>query len=376
MSEDGSVERKGSWRSILFSVFITICFIAILGLTKFLQIREAMAQHANFQPPPEGVSVTTAVEQEWKPLYRVAGTMKAVQGVLLRTQEAGVVSEIQFEPGARIAEGEILVKLDTSVERAELRAARAKLEWARTECERAVKLWEQKATSRSAVQSATANRDQAESDVQRLEALIDRKEIKAPFEGKAGIRQIDKGEYLSPGAALVELQQVDGLYVDFAVPLRILPHIHVDETIAFEHEGERHSARIVGIDPAADRKTLTVNIRAHVTGKSGQFVPGMYVGVYVPGAAPSKVIAIPVSSVAYAPYGNSVFVLKRNVEGAKVESRTVRLGMAIGDKVPVLEGITPGEEIVTAGAFKLHDGASVTVNNDVPAESDPLLPNT
>lgn len=376
MADHESVQKKGSWLSILFALFITICFIALLGLTKFLQIREAMAQHAHFQPPPEGVSVITAVEQEWMPLYRVAGTIKAVQGVLLRTQEAGVVSEILFEPGARITQGEILVKLDTSVERAELRSARAKHEWARTEYERAVKLWEEKATSRSVVQSATANRDQAESDVQRLEALIDRKEVKAPFEGKAGIRQIDKGEYLSPGAALVELQQVDGLYVDFAVPLRILPHIHLGEDIAFEHEGERHSARVVGIDPAAEKKTLTVNIRAHVSGDSGRFIPGMFVGVYVPSEAPSNLIAIPISSVAYAPYGNSVFIIKRSGDGVKAASRTVRLGMAIGDRVPVLEGIAPGEEVVTAGAFKLHDGASVTVNNDVPAESDPNLPNT
>lgn len=376
MSERQSIKRKGSWTSVLVSLFVTLCFIAILGLTKFFQIREAMAQHGNFRPPPEGVSVITAVEQEWLPLYRVAGTIKAVQGVLMRTQEAGVVSEIMFDSGAQVTQGEILVKLDTSVERAELRSARAKLEWARTEHERAVALWEQKATSRSAVQSATANRDQAESDVQRLEALIDRKEVKAPFQGKAGIRQIDKGEYLSPGAALVELQQVDGLYVDFAVPMRILPHIHVGEKINFEHEGEKHEAHIVGIDPAADRKTLTVNIRAYITRNSGRFIPGMYVAVSVPSDSPSKLIAIPTSSVAYAPYGNSVFILKRNGDGAKVESRTVRLGMAIGDRVPVLEGVAPGEEVVTAGAFKLHDGASVTVNNDVPAESDPKLPNT
>jgi membrane fusion protein (multidrug efflux system) len=376
MTEHGIVPKKGSWRSILLSLFVTICFIALLGGTKFFQIRQAMAQHGNFQPPPEGVSVIKAAEQEWIPLYRVAGTIKAVQGVLLRNQEAGVVSEMLFESGVRVAEGEVLVKFDTSVERAELKSARAKLELTRTEFERATKLWEQKATSRSAVQSAISNRDQAESEVTRLEALIDRKEIKAPFGGRAGIRQIDRGEYLSPGAALVELQQVDRLYVDFAVPLRVFAHVSVGETISFAHEGLRRSARIIGIDPAADKATLTVNIRAHVTGETGPFIPGMYVGVDIPSEAPSQVVAIPITAIAYAPYGNSVFVLKRNGENAVVESRTVRLGMAIADKVPVLEGLKPGEEIVTAGAFKLRDGASVTVNNDVPAESDPVLPNT
>ncbi len=376
MIEQGRVRTKGSWRSVLLSLFLVLCFIVLLGVTKFFQIREAIAQHSNFQPPPEGVSVIKAVEQEWVPLYRVAGTIKAVQGVLLRTQEAGVVSGILFESGARIDDGQILVTLDTSVERAELRAARAKLEWTKIEYERALKLWEQKATSRAAVQSATANRDQSESEVQRLEALIHRKEIKAPFEGKAGIRQVDKGEYLSPGAALVELQQVDGLYVDFAVPLRVLPHVRVGANIAFDNEGQRQSARIIGIDPAADRETLTVNIRSHVTGNAGSLVPGMYVGVDVPSEAPSRLVAVPVSSVAYAPYGNSVFILKRNGESTTVESRTVRLGMAIGDRVPVLEGVKPGEEVVTAGAFKLRDGAAVSVNNDVPAESGPMLPNT
>jgi membrane fusion protein (multidrug efflux system) len=152
--------------------------------------------------------------------------------------------------------------------------------------------------------------------------------------------------------------------------------LRVGENISFDHEGQRQSARIVGIDPATDKATLTVNIRAHVAAGPGQFIPGMYVGVDVPSEAPAQLIAIPVSSVAYAPYGNSVFVLNRSGESVTVESRTVRLGVAIGDKVPVLAGIKPGEEVVTAGAFKLRDGATVAVNNDVPAESDPMLPNT
>ena len=376
MTEQAVIIRKRPWRSVLVSILVTLCFIVALGLTKFFQIREAIAQHGSFKPPPEGVSIVKAVEQDWLPLYRVAGTIKAIQGVLLRSQESGVVGETLIETGAKVAAGDVLVKLDTSVERAQLSSARSKLDWTKSEFERATKLWEQKATSKSALQSATANRDQAESEVQRLQALIDRKEIKAPFEGKVGIRQVDKGDYLSPGAALVELQQIDGLYVDFAVPLRVLTYVQVGQNVFFDHDGSKQMAQIVGIDPSADRSTLTVNVRAQVTPNSRALVPGMYVGVDVPSDTPARLIAVPVSSVAYAPYGNSVFILKRAAESLTVESRTVRLGTAIGDKVPVLAGIKVGEEVVTAGAFKLRDGAAVVVNNDVPAESDPLLPNT
>jgi membrane fusion protein (multidrug efflux system) len=373
---------KKSWKSILVGLGLTLAVIVVLGLIKFFQIRQAIQKHSSFQPPPEGVSVITVREEPWVPLYRVAGIVKALNGITVKAEEAGKIVEIVSSAGAVVKAGDVMLRMDTSVERAELHAAKARLAWATAEYDRTVQLWASKATSKATLESALLNRNQAMAEAERIEAVIKRKDIRAPFDGSVGIWQVKIGDYVNAGTTLTELQDSSILEVDFAIPARFLPFLKMQDVIRIDYVApvdtkETLKAQIVGIDPVADAGTLTVNVRARfVSGITEKIIPGMSVGVSVPGAAMSHVILVPASAISYAPYGNSVFIIEREGEVVRVKSKTVRTGLAVADSVPILEGLKNGDEIVTAGVFKLRDGGAVTVNNTVPAQSVSPLPNS
>jgi membrane fusion protein, multidrug efflux system len=385
-SDEAQRPPAGGWRSIVLSSGITLVIIVGLGFLKFWQIKTAIAEHGNFKLPPEGVKTITTALQKWQPKYQVSGTIKAVKGVLLRTEDAGILKNITFKEGDSVKKGDLLFELDTAVEAAQLLSAKAGLELARRELERSNALWNERATSKSAVQTATAQSAQAESEVLRLEALINRKTIRAPFEGTVGIRRVDPGEYLSIGTALVELQDLSQLYVDFSVPQRILPFVTQGSTVEVETEqsgeggkSDQLTATVTGVDPTTNKKTLTVNLRASINKEQARkflLLSGMYVKVKASSGVQKDTIVLPSSAISYAPYGNSVFVLNVKDGKSTVAGRMVRVGQSIGDSVPVVEGLNVGDVVVMAGTFKLMEGSEVVVDTS-PAPTAPAeLPNS
>ncbi len=359
-------------------VLILVAAITLLGSVKFLQIREAIAQGAAFRMPPEAVTTIVAQREEWPATLEVIGTVAAVHGVTVSADLPGIVEEIAFESGRHVRAGDVLARLDTSQERAQLAAAEAQQELARLNLERMRNLREKKVVSQAEFDRAAAEAKQAIARSGEIQATIERKQIRAPFAGTLGIRQINLGQYLTAGDPVVPLQALDPVYVDFSVPQQEVARLSVgaDVHVTPDGTGGELTGRVTAVNSVVDEATRNVRIQATFRNPDGRLHPGMFVEVRVALGTSDPVIALPAPSISYAPYGNSVFVVAdlSDPDGATyrgVEQRFVKVGGGRGDQIAVLSGVEPGEEVVTSGVFKLRNGAAVLVDNTIQPANDP-----
>ena len=350
-----------------------------LGFVKFTQIRTAKAQGAAFKPPPEAVTTLVAREAEWPATLSAIGTVAAVHGVTVSADLPGIVEEIAFESGSRVDAGQVLVRLDTSQEKAQLAAAEAQLELARLNLERSRQLLAQQVIAQAEFDRLTAEAKQAEARVGEIRAAIERKGIRAPFAGTLGIRQVNLGQYLNAGDAVVSLQSMNPVYVNFSLPQQDVSSLRVGAEVRVSADSvaiARPAGRISAVNSVVDEATRNLQAQATFDNARGALRPGMFVDVEVTLGRSTPVIALPASAIHYAPYGNSVFIVGQMSasNGAKyrgVRQQFVRLGPGRGDQIAVLSGVKPGEEVVTSGVFKLRNGAAVTVNNASIPANDP-----
>jgi membrane fusion protein (multidrug efflux system) len=346
-------------------------FIAALAVVKALQIKAAIAGYAAFAPPPEAVTTIVANRERWPDTVEAVGTVAAVRGVTVAADQPGIVEKITFTSGASVKAGELLVQLDTRQEQAQLAAAESQRDLSRLNLERMVSLLQQRVVAKAEYDRAAAEAKQAEATAGEIRAAIERKTIRAPFSGVLGIRQVDLGQYLAPGAQIVPLQALDPIYVNFGVPQqhvgRIKRGTHVDVTL--ENGVVAAAGAVSAIDAVVDPATRNVQVQATVRNAGGRLRPGMFVHAQVGFGSGPTVLALPASAINYAPYGDSVFVV-RTLKGEKgtyqgVVQRFVKVGATRGDQVAVLSGIEPGDQVVTSGVFKLRTGAPVQINNKV-----------
>jgi membrane fusion protein (multidrug efflux system) len=365
-------------KRMLLMLAVVVLFVGALGLVKFLQIRAAIAQGSAWRPPPEAVTTIVASSQSWPATLQAIGSVAAVRGVVVSADLPGVVESIHFDSGRRVAAGDVLVRLDTKQERAQLAAAEAQRELARLDFERAKTLLEKDVMAKAEYDQVAAKAKSAEANVGEIDAAIQRKTIRAPFAGTLGIRQVDIGQYLVAGAPIVPLQAMDVVFVNFSVPqqdvgaLRVGAEVHaLNDSIAVTAVG-----RITAINSVVDEATRNVQVQATFQNPHGELRPGMFVEAHVTAGQPAAVTAIPTSAINYAPYGNSVFIVTdlKGPDGKSyrgVRQQFVKLGSSRGDLVSVLTGLKPGEEVVTSGVFKLRNGAAVVVNNQTQPGSNP-----
>ena len=365
-------------RMLLMLAVVTV-FVTAVGLAKFFQIRTAIAQGMAWRPPPEAVTTIVAQEEPWAASFSAIGTVAAVQGVAVSADLPGIVEAIEFDSGKRVEAGDVLVRLDTRQERAQLAAAEAREELARLNLDRSRQLVESGAIARAEYDQKVAEARQAEALVGEIRASVERKTIRAPFAGVLGIRQVDRGQYLNGGDPIVPLQSMDAVYVNFSLPqqdvaaLRVGAEVHVSaDSIAVG----RAVGRITAINSVVDEATRNVQVQATFANPHALLRPGMFVDVRVALGAAAPVIALPASAVSYAPYGNSVFIITdmKGPDGSSyrgVRQQFVKLGSARGDQVAVVTGVKPGEEVVTSGVFKLRNGAAILVNNQTRPGNDP-----
>ena len=344
---------------------VTALLVAGLGFVKFKQIQTAVGQAAAFQPPPEAVTTIVARQEPWPATLSAIGTMAAVQGVTVSADLPGTVERIAFDSGKTVREGELLALLDTRQERAQLAAAESQLDLARLNFDRMQGLLNERVISQAEFDRATAEHRQADARVGEIRATIERKTIRAPFSGILGIRHVNLGQYLSGGDALVTLQSLDPIYVNFGVPQQSAGQIRVGRGV-----------RITAIDPNVDEATRNVQVQATLANPARRLRPGMFVRTEVTMAATSAVVSVPASAISYAPYGDSVFVVAdlKNQSGQTyrgVRQQFVKLGGARGDQIAVVSGVNAGDEVVTSGVFKLRNGAAVVVNNSVRPANNP-----
>ena len=365
-------------RMILMLSVVTI-FLGALGFIKFRQFQAAMAQAAAFQPPPEAVTTVVAGQDEWPVTQAAIGTTAPVQGVTVSADLPGIVDRIAFESGRYVREGDVLVELDTRQEKAQLAAAEAQRDLARVNFQRMDGLVTDGAISRADFDRAAAEQKQTEARVGEIRATIERKTIRAPFSGVLGIRQVHLGQYLSAGDAVVPLQSLDPIYVNFGVPQQEAGQLRVGRLVrvtADDLPGVALAGRVTAIDSVVDEATRNVKVQATFANPHGRLRPGMFVQVEAAAGASRAIVALPASAISYAPYGDSVFVVTdmkgpdgRTYRG--VRQQFVKLGRARGDQIAVISGVKPGEEVVTSGVFKLRNGAAVQVDNKVQPANNP-----
>ena len=365
-------------RMILMLVLMTI-FIAGLGFVKVRQFQAMAEQFAAMQPPPEAVTTIVAERQSWPATLDAIGTVSAVQGVTVAADLPGIVERIHFDSGRSVRKGDVLVRLDTQQEQAQLAAAEAQLELARLNHQRMKGLVEQDAVSRAEYDAAAATDKQAEARIREIRATIERKTIRAPFSGMLGIRQVNLGQYLSGGDPVVPLQSLNPIYVNFGVPQQDAAQMRQGREVRItvgDLGGTGFVGRISAVDAVIDETTRNVQVQATLANRGGRLRPGMFVQTQVTLGAPQTVITLPASAISYAPYGDSVFIVSdmKTAQGQTyrgVRQQVVKLGGARGDQVAVLSGIDPGEEVVTSGVFKLRNGVAIQVNNTVQPANNP-----
>ena len=357
----------------------TTMFVAALGFVKFRQIQTAIGQAAAFQPPPEAVTTIVARQESWPSTLSAIGTMAAVQGVSVSADLPGTVDRIGFDSGNSVREGEVLALLDTRQEQAQLAAAESQRDLARLNFERMQGLLNERVISRAEFDRATAEQRQGDARVGEIRATIERKTIRAPFSGILGIRHVNLGQYLSGGDALVTLQSLNPIYVNFGVPQQSAGEMRIGRSVRItvgDVAGTDSTGRITAIDSIVNEATRNIQVQATLANPGGKLRPGMFVQTEVVLGASSAVVSLPASAISYAPYGDSVFVVTdlKNDGGQTyrgVRQQFVKLGSARGDQIVIVSGVKPGDEVVTSGVFKLRNGASVLVNNKVRPANNP-----
>ncbi|MBI2213276.1 MAG: efflux RND transporter periplasmic adaptor subunit [Acidobacteria bacterium] len=370
-------------KRMIVMLAVVVVVLTALGTLKYQQVQAAIAQGAAFQPPPEAITTMVVTEEAWSSTLGAIGTATAVNGVTVAADLPGIVEKIAFESGRTVQKDDVLVRLDSRQEQAQLKAARAQRDRATLQLDRIEGLRQKKVSSQSELDDARTAFTQADARVGEIEATIARKTIRAPFTGILGIRQINLGQYLSAGDAIVSLQALQPIYVDFAVPQQQVRSLHPGTTVTVTPDraaagpaGKPRSGRVTAIDSLVDSATRNVRVRAEFDNRDATLRPGMFVEAKVDLGATSSIVTVPATAINYAPFGDSVFVVEQiakpnGVKYLGVRQQFVKLGGSRGDQVAVLSGIKPGEQVATSGVFKLFNGTAVIVNNDVQPGNDP-----
>jgi len=367
---------------VAFLLMFVVAALIYFGLGYF-KVNQIMgfvqlAKSGAFAPPPTAVTTTVAAKSQWQPTLESIGTVTAINGVTISTDLAGIVSKIAFESGSKVKAGDLLVQLNTDQEQAQLASAEAQQDWTQVTLTRNQGLLAKRTVSQSDYDSADAQFRQAKAAVEQYKAIIARKTLRAPFDGVVGIRQVNLGQYLNTGDSVVSLQSFDPIYVNFSLPQQDLSKLTVGQPIELNLDayGDKvFSGKITAINSLVDQNSRNIQIQATLPNADTQLRPGMYARVKVLQPETQEVIAVPSSSIHYAPYGDSVFIVTQmKSEDGKtykgVKEQFVKLGQSKGDLTAITSGVNPGDELVTSGVFRLKSGAPIIVNNQAKPGSE------
>ncbi len=368
-------------KRMLLMLAVVLALLAGLGFVKFRQIQTAIAQNSHFQMPPTAVTTVVAHRETWPSTLSVIGTAEAIQGVTVSADLPGTVEKINFESGQAVHAGDVLVELDTRQERAQLAAAEAQRDLAQINYKRTQELVKQGVIAQTEYDNTTAQQKATEAQVGEIRATIERKTVRAPFSGILGIRQSNLGQYLAAGQAIVSLQSLNPIYVNFGVPQQTTSQVGVKgrriRVSTDNLPGVQFVGQVSAVDSVVNESTRNVQVQATLPNPDGKLRPGMFVQVEAGLGANRQVIPLPASAVNYSPYGDSVYVvsdMKDPKTGAAyrgVRQQFIKLEGSRGDQVAVISGINPGDEVVSSGAFKLRNGVPVLVNNTIQPSNNP-----
>lgn len=357
------------------SLILVACVLAVggaLALAKYREIQRAMAT----PPPPEmpiAVSIRPVEEMAYRQQTTMIGTVLAPQSIMLSNEVAGTVTQVGFQSGDLVAEGQVLIQLDTSVEQAELAAAMARVRLARSTLSRMQQAARSDAVTVAEVEEAQAQFDQATATVAQLQAAIAKKTLRAPFPGKIGLSNTHIGQFLPSGFEIATLQSnEDFVHVDFMMPQSAADSVKVGDQVHLADATSAYHATIVAMDARADRQSRNLLARAKLSPVPPTLVPGDSVRVMLEYGPELRTAAIPLEALRRAPMNTFVYVAEPDQDNKlRARARTVHVAKTVGQQISVLDGVTGEDQVVADGSFKLHEGALIV---PVTAESSTAPP--
>lgn len=378
---------------------IAIVLLALIGgaVIGFNMFRDKAIQDffANMPVPTATVSAVTTDKRSWTPNIEAIGTVNAIQGVDLTVETAGVTTEVNFKANQQVKAGDVLLRLDDAVQRADLEAGKTQAALDQQSLKRAQELQQRGVGSNVSLDTAQAAAQTSGAQVQKLDAVLTQKQLRAPFNGTVGIPRIDVGQYLSPGTAVVTLQDLTTMRADFTVPEQRLGQIHIDQPVIVTLDGQdgEFKGKITGVDPKIDPSSRLVSIRAAIENPDNVLVPGQFARVKVQLPAEDGIIILPQTAVVTSLYGDYVYVV-RPMEQKKAEENKeqkekqgdaaadagqpktppatqqaaqvfVQLGRRNGTEIEIKSGLNVGDQVITAGQNRLSNGTPVAIDNTI-----------
>ncbi|MRR15100.1 MAG: efflux RND transporter periplasmic adaptor subunit [Deltaproteobacteria bacterium] len=363
---------------VIMLLAVGIIFGGIFGFKAFqtMMIKKFMA---NQKMPPVTVTAMQAGFEEWQPQIRVAGSLRAVQGVDVTCEAAGLVRAVNFQPGQQVRAGEILVELNADSDMAQLRSFEAAVALAEIVYERDVKQFAARAISKAVLDADEADLKIKKAALDQQKALLEKKLIRAPFAGRLGISTVNLGQYLEPGNKVVTLQALDRLYGDFYIPQQDIGRIKKGQVVIATNDtypGRTFRGKISAINPKVEPESRNIQVESLISNSGHDLLPGMFVSIDVQTGASEKRLTLPQTAVSFNPYGEMVFIVQRGPRDASgrealtVKQSLVTVGPARGDQVSIVSGVKEGDIVVTSGHFKLKPGSAVVIDNKVVPKND------
>jgi membrane fusion protein (multidrug efflux system) len=365
-------------KRMLIMLLLAAAVIGGISGMKIMQVKEAMSKMG--PPPPSTVSTVVAAYDEWQPALESVGSLRAVNGADLAFEVPGIVEDLHFHSGDEVKAGDLLVQLRDDEDVSKLHSLQAVVDLANITYERDMKQLPSQTISQATVDADKSKLLAARAEVSAQQALIDKKAIRAPFDGRLGIRAVDLGQYLAAGTVVVTLQSLDPIYIDFYLPQQVLDQIRIGQPVNARidtYPGQIFPGEISAIEPKVESASRNVRIRATLENADRKLLPGMYATVDIATGQLQRYVTLPQTAITFNAFGNTVYIVEKGEPGVNGQPQLtahqtfVKTGETRGDQIAILEGVKEGETVVTSGQLKLRNGAPVTINNAVQPSNDP-----
>jgi membrane fusion protein, multidrug efflux system len=365
-------------RMVIMLAAVAVVFGGIFGfqLFKAAMIKKFISAMGS---PPQTVSAVKAGYSEWQSKVEAIGSLRAVLGSDLSLEVAGVVDTITFNSGDDVAQGKQLLKLRAGDDAARLESLQAMADLSEITYERDQKQFKMQAVSQATLDTDAANLKNAKAQVAQQQAILDKRILRAPFDGHLGVRVVDLGQYLSAGSVIVTLQALDPIFVDFFVPQQSVDQVRLGQTVTVKVDAFRDktfTGEISALNPKVDTGSRNLQVRAVLQNPEHKLLPGMYATVEIAIGAPQNYITLPQTAISFNPYGDTVYVVDNKGTDANGKPQLiarqtfVTAGATRGDQVAVLKGVGEGDTVVTAGQIKLHNGSAILIDNSITPTAD------
>ncbi len=362
----------GAFEAVLPRLVLTVVAIGLVVGAVFAvkhQQNAARARAMGGGAPPAVVTDTRVQRRLWAERIEAVGDITAIQDVAVAPEVPGKVIEINFSSGAKVQKGAVLVRLDAADDRAQLQSLRADVRLAQLDNDRVMKLRGTPAFSQALLDRSQSQMASLEAQAQRQEVLLQRKVLRAPFDGVLGIRQVSLGDFVAPGQPIVRLQTLDPIYVDFTVPERHRGSVATGQPLELSVAAwadQVFTGELIVVSPDVDVKSRTLTLRGQLANGDGRLQPGMFATVHLILGGNEPVLTLPRTAISFFAYGESVFTIEESGGGLTAHRQPVKVGRTRGQEVEILSGLEAEQRVVHTGHLKLRDGQTVVVGGGVP----------